>query len=584
MIPRMAGGEAFGGSENEATVQRCATPSRRKSNGGEWRQSLAPQAALKPDPRPIAEKSYMTSCINSLLQYLVSSGYEHPVSRKTLSRPSGRDFNQIVTFILRCIDPSFNDGTQKFEDEVAMAFKSLGYPYPISKTALVAAGSPHTWPTLLAALMWLIELLGCEDSQEEDILRNEDDATMNSLEEIESRSEKAFFRYLNKAYVAFLSADDPQYEALEEALVEYFEKDNLKIEGEFQRVTETNMEIQEEIKQLLRNGEELPELKQRREDYATDLEKFYDLVKKLEEHKATLRKKVEERTAELVKREEGLQQITAQIDALKRQVQSQEFSVEDIRRMQKEKVRQEESIARAAGAKNEQNKALWEVSTELSQRVDQLRETVEKYNWKVMELHLSAERDSNQNKYELELHTDLAQVGDPAKIFNGVDIKGSVLPMVFSLKCDFAEKCANAKRDTLKLLDQKEQTEKATAHATDCVKELDVKSKECEQLHRQESAENEMVLSNRLKEVDAIETKVFSLRDPMAIEAAISKYTSQCEKLEKLRLNHHNEILSKKKAIQAELDLALRALAEQKEYIQNQLYDLEGHIQRQQEA
>ena len=48
---------------------------------------------------------------------------------------------------------------KKIEDEIALGFKSLGYPFNISKTALVAAGSSHTWPTLLLALTWLIELL-----------------------------------------------------------------------------------------------------------------------------------------------------------------------------------------------------------------------------------------------------------------------------------------------------------------------------------------------------------------------------------------------------------------------------------------
>lgn len=577
MIPRMAGGDAF--VENEAAVQRSATPSRRKSHGGEWRQSLAPPAALKSDPRPITEKAYTNSCINSLLQYLVSSGYEHPVSRKTLARPSGRDFSQIVSFLLRRIDPTFNDGSQKFEDEVAMAFKSLGYPYPISKTALVAAGSPHTWPTLLAALTWLIELLSCEDSQEEeDLLKNDDNGEMTSLEEIESRSEKSFFRYLTEAYVAFLSADDPQYEALEEALVEYFEKDNLKIEGEFQRVTETNVQIQEEITQLLRNGEELPELKQRRENYATDLEKFYDLVKKLEEHKATLSKKVEERTADLTKREEDLQQITARIDILKSQIQNQEFSVEDVRRMQKEKTRLEESIARAAGAKDEQNKALWEISTELSQQVDQLQAIVDTYNRRTSDLRLGPEI-ADEAMYELKLNTDLSKDYDPVRLFNGTDVRGTVLPMIISLRCDYAEKHAQAKNDVLEILDRNEVSEKTLADVSECVKALELNSKRCEEICVRESEANEAALSFRLKEVDAVETKIASLRDPVALEAAISKYLRQCSQLEELRQKHQSENVSKKKAIQEELDMALRVLAEQKEYVQNQFKDLGDHIQ-----
>ena len=47
----------------------------------------------------------------------------------------------------------------KMEDEVPAFFKRMRYPFAISKSALFAVGSPHTWPGLLAALVWLTDLL-----------------------------------------------------------------------------------------------------------------------------------------------------------------------------------------------------------------------------------------------------------------------------------------------------------------------------------------------------------------------------------------------------------------------------------------
>jgi kinetochore protein NDC80 len=47
----------------------------------------------------------------------------------------------------------------KIEDDVPAFFKRVKYPFQLSKTALVAVGSPHTWPALLGALVWLAELL-----------------------------------------------------------------------------------------------------------------------------------------------------------------------------------------------------------------------------------------------------------------------------------------------------------------------------------------------------------------------------------------------------------------------------------------
>ena len=48
----------------------------------------------------------------------------------------------------------------KFEDEMVQMFKYLGYPFQIVKSNLVAVGSPHAWPTLLATIMWLLEVCG----------------------------------------------------------------------------------------------------------------------------------------------------------------------------------------------------------------------------------------------------------------------------------------------------------------------------------------------------------------------------------------------------------------------------------------
>ena len=51
----------------------------------------------------------------------------------------------------------------KVEDDIPALYKRLRYPFQISKSALFAVGSPHTWPGLLAALAWLVELLSYSD-------------------------------------------------------------------------------------------------------------------------------------------------------------------------------------------------------------------------------------------------------------------------------------------------------------------------------------------------------------------------------------------------------------------------------------
>ena len=63
-----------------------------------------------------------------------------------------------VQFLYTFIEPDYKAGKNgKIEEEIPRLFKQLGYPFNISKSAMFAVGSPHTWPSLLAALTWLRE-------------------------------------------------------------------------------------------------------------------------------------------------------------------------------------------------------------------------------------------------------------------------------------------------------------------------------------------------------------------------------------------------------------------------------------------
>ena len=60
--------------------------------------------------------------------------------------------------MVKLLWPDFAFG-KKAEEQVPDVLKILGYPFVISKTAMYSVGSPHTWPTLLAALTWLRETI-----------------------------------------------------------------------------------------------------------------------------------------------------------------------------------------------------------------------------------------------------------------------------------------------------------------------------------------------------------------------------------------------------------------------------------------
>lgn len=109
------------------------------------------------DPRPLGDKAYINSCIRQLISFLSSRGFDSALSPRTLAAPTAKEFAALCLFLFRQADENFKFGS-KTEDDVPTVFKQLRYPFQISKSALYAVGSPHTWPSLLTALSWLVQM------------------------------------------------------------------------------------------------------------------------------------------------------------------------------------------------------------------------------------------------------------------------------------------------------------------------------------------------------------------------------------------------------------------------------------------
>ena len=303
MIPRVAGQEnevngtssATTAAANASSKMRGASPSRlpRKSMGGvpsrksmgssmsnhnhrsnnnapsnnnngistpskNRRVSLAPSnehGYVPQDPRT-KDKPYLLSAIKKMISYLKRHGYDtsnfNP--HKLVSHGvSGRDFNGIMTFLIRRLDPTFNTSSSnntrtdeplmKFEEEVSLAFRTLGYPLPISKTGIVAVGAPHTWPALIAAIDWLVDMLCMVEAESPFDWMDDMDNTeeLYSMESNVERATRQFDAFLRAAFVAFLNGEEERQQELEAELLEKFEMENQtlcaymeEVEGELQ--------------------------------------------------------------------------------------------------------------------------------------------------------------------------------------------------------------------------------------------------------------------------------------------------------------------------------------------------------------
>mgnify|MGYP003311832014 CR=1 FL=1 len=116
------------------------------------------------EPRPVTDKAYVKASIAKLGAFLRARGYGGASTAAALGRPTGRDFEDMSCFLFTQLDARWaRDASRKFDDDFVDMFKRLHYPFGISRTALAAVGTAHTWPPLLAALLWLADLISFDE-------------------------------------------------------------------------------------------------------------------------------------------------------------------------------------------------------------------------------------------------------------------------------------------------------------------------------------------------------------------------------------------------------------------------------------
>ncbi|KMS93706.1 hypothetical protein BVRB_028780, partial [Beta vulgaris subsp. vulgaris] len=144
--------------------------------------------AIAADPRPVSSKAFQQDNIRALIKFLTLHQYDREISPKILFAPTRNDVLHIATFLFCHLDPNFafDPNSQSLTEDFPAFFETaLAYPFKISKRSLQSVGSPHTWPSLLAALVWLIDLITSKEAIEQEQMK--DPAALTN------QSEKVFY-------------------------------------------------------------------------------------------------------------------------------------------------------------------------------------------------------------------------------------------------------------------------------------------------------------------------------------------------------------------------------------------------------
>lgn len=281
------------------------------------RMSIAPED-IKP-VRNVRDKNYKNECAEKIFKFLNCNGYDEPVTLKTFSNPSNKDFQNIYKFI-----HSFIDSTPfvKFEDDVMNILKMLRYPYTgeITRSQLSAV-TPHTWPVLLSMMAWMVELVNksYEDSDKTQTVESE------------------FFDFLCDGYTRFMEGvedDDEHGDAFIVRMTSLHSKDAKENENIAKELELLNSELEN----LKTKFGDLNKLENKKKKINEDLNTLILHERQLETKKLKYISSLEAMIEEIKEAESNLKKLIKIKGELTEKISEQKINPEDIKGMNVEKM------------------------------------------------------------------------------------------------------------------------------------------------------------------------------------------------------------------------------------------------------
>eukprot|EP01018_Ginkgo_biloba_P012754 Gb_08872 [translate_table: standard] len=376
------------------------------SNTGR-RSSIAYGKQLRQDTRPINDRNYQISSIRAINAYIQSHGFSVTISPKSL--PSGKDVKEIIHFLFRQLDPGWE--LCKLEDDVPFLFRQYGYPFQINKSALYAAGSPHSWPGLLAGLAWLVELLNYKE-------KIEDEAPWFSKDNT--------FEYIAQSYECFLKGDDVAVEALDQEIILQMEEERAVVAQRRAAVENLVRDMEAKVEGFKTGPSAVDSLEKNKSVLANDVLKFHSIVNNFSAKKESLEKCLVERKQELEAKTVEIEKLTKENEVLKQQVESQHVNIRDYEKMSRECQSIEHDIHAAEASRNQWEEKAWELEVSASKKLKELEGAIDRYNQEIIRLKLG-------NSFEYKLNP---RGVTPVEIL-GVDFKDTLKPRIISCTEDY---------------------------------------------------------------------------------------------------------------------------------------------------
>mmetsp|Transcript_27354 Transcript_27354/g.44524 ORF Transcript_27354/g.44524 Transcript_27354/m.44524 type:complete len:604 (-) Transcript_27354:816-2627(-) len=516
--------------------------------------------AVKQDPRPLTDKQFQANATRIVIKYLTEHGYDHPISPKIMGAPTGKDFFNILQFLLHQIDPNLKFG-EKLADEVPAIFKKLRYPFSISKTSLHAAGSPHSWPALLGSLVWLVELLNYEEEVE----------AKEQEEQFDMTPEKIFYEYLAKAYQHFLAGDD-NIQYLDDELASSFDCKNEGVLQEIDHLNKTGDKLTKELDSLKNTPAPLIVIQNKKVDFISDLEKIKKLIVQMQEHKRVVQAKIDERKQEQQQRENELQVALQERSTLQERLLQQEANAVDLQRMTQERAVLEENLQAVTSLKEAAERITYQTEIQIAKKVEEVEKSLVAYRSTADRLKVLPATAKNANGIAFDLRLNLnAPASRPDQLLSA-DVKSVIEPALHKLKESFQSKMRASQEQLLVFKERLDHLDEQRVEKAEELVSTEAKLKKLEAQHRQEKE----ALAEQLK---GIVTETHTLEEDIARQKAASTQTiAQSQQIIEALNNEHESLQARynmeKASINDKFVGFLEMVIDHKQSLQTSLSDL----------
>ncbi len=459
------------------------------------------------------------------------------------------------------------------------------YPFTISKTALTAVGSPHTWPALLACLTWFIELLEYDE-----------------LVVSESENDEAafFFGYLQQAYSTFLSGDDDACAELDKQVEDNFGQKFAAVEQEIESMRESNNQLRQKLAQLQSAGSAVPALQARKADYDSDTAKFHQLIEQLRTRHSAALAKEEERQAELDAAKAARSAAQEALRATQAAVEAQELSPADVEALKAKKERLREVRATTEASKAAVQEEVFSLEGQVGSAMSALEASVAAFHDSAAAAGLLPPNDGNAHghNFELVLQTDVlgnsldlnesssslpagSHAGSAARLL-GADVPGELLPALRQIKAQLVKDTHAHRSQQLELADCLEEGREAAEDWARAKTALQARIAALESTLAEEKAANKAqmeALDDEMQDVDSMvsDARKFAASSQQ-LAASVSAPALQRRQRELARiqaaLKHEKE-----RVVAAVLDAA-QALVAHKQFVGGRLQHVAGTWRR----